>query len=246
MSADRLQDIMDWLIDGARSAADPEQVLAELCDRLVALGIPIWRVAVFVRTLHPDVFGRSFIWRLGQGGRSRRSEFHAARHGRISDQPRARRHRNDRDGPAPADAECAAELARAGRAAGRRALPTILHFRWSLPTAPFMSISMQTKELAGFSDDDVGALAKIMPPLARVAEVRSLQRTATTLLNTYVGNRAGARILAGQIRRGHADMLHAASGCLTCAASPPCRTGCRRTSSSTCSIATSTARCRRS
>ena len=38
----------------------------------------------------------------------------------------------------------------------------------------------------------------------------ALRRTATTLLNTYVGNRAGARILAGQIRRGHTDMLHAA------------------------------------
>lgn len=70
--------------------------------------------------------------------------------------------------------------------------------------------SMQTKQLAGFSESEVGALAKIVPPLARVAEVRALQRTAATLLDTYVGNRTGARILAGQIRRGHTDMLHAA------------------------------------
>lgn len=61
MPADRLQETIDWLVDGARSATDSAQVLAELCNRLVACGIPVWRVAVFVRTLHPDVFGRGFI-----------------------------------------------------------------------------------------------------------------------------------------------------------------------------------------
>src|SRR5437764_5145435 len=55
----------EWLIDGARSAPQPQQVLAQLCERLVACGIPLWRVAVFVRTLHPQVMGRRFIWRPG-------------------------------------------------------------------------------------------------------------------------------------------------------------------------------------
>jgi class 3 adenylate cyclase len=50
----------------------------------------------------------------------------------------------------------------------------------------------------------------IIAPLARVAEVRALRRTATNLLDTYVGNQAGERILAGAIRRGHADVIYAA------------------------------------
>ena len=58
--------IADWLIDGARSAAAPQQVLAVLCERLVAAGVPLWRAAVFVRTLHPEVAGRRFIWRQGE------------------------------------------------------------------------------------------------------------------------------------------------------------------------------------
>ena len=57
--------IAEWLIDGARSAPQPEQVLAQLSERLVACGIPLWRVAVFVRTLHPQIMGRRFIWRPG-------------------------------------------------------------------------------------------------------------------------------------------------------------------------------------
>src|SRR5260370_27808917 len=34
--------------------------------------------------------------------------------------------------------------------------------------------------------------------------------TASSLLDTYVGNRAGERILGGQIRRGHTDTMEAA------------------------------------
>jgi adenylate cyclase len=37
-----------------------------------------------------------------------------------------------------------------------------------------------------------------------------MRRTATALLDTYVGNRAGERIWAGQIRRGHAEAMQAA------------------------------------
>ena len=41
-------------------------------------------------------------------------------------------------------------------------------------------------------------------------EVIGLRRTASILLDTYVGNRAGERILGGQIRRGHTETMHAA------------------------------------
>ena len=47
-------------------------------------------------------------------------------------------------------------------------------------------------------------------PLARLVEIIGLRRIATTLLDTYVGNRAGERILGGQIRRGHTETMRAA------------------------------------
>jgi adenylate cyclase len=208
MSADRLQEIMDWLVDGARSAAGPDQVLAELCDRLVAFGIPIWRVGVFVRTLHPDVFGRSFIWRLGQAVEVGEANFTLPDTEEFQTSPvhtairtiEMVRHRLTQN--APLNSLVLEDLRSQG-------ITDYLAFPLVFTDGSVHVVSTQTKELAGFSDGDIGALAKIMPALARVAEVRTLQRTAITLLNTYVGNRAGARILAGQIRRGHADMLHA-------------------------------------
>jgi len=65
MNVPELQKLTDWLIDGARSAASPSRMMAETCEGLVAAGLPLWRVGVFVRTLHPDIFGRNFIWRPG-------------------------------------------------------------------------------------------------------------------------------------------------------------------------------------
>src|SRR3954447_11121845 len=65
MNVSELQKLIGWLIDGARSAASPAQMMAESCERAVAAGLPLWRVGVFVRTLHPDIFGRNFIWRPG-------------------------------------------------------------------------------------------------------------------------------------------------------------------------------------
>ena len=40
--------VVDWLVDGAQSATRAEDVLAELCQRMVECDIPLWRVAVFV------------------------------------------------------------------------------------------------------------------------------------------------------------------------------------------------------
>src|SRR5580658_8810667 len=65
MNASELQQLRDWLIDGARTAPGSGQLMSELCERLVTAGLPLWRVGVFVRTLHPEIVGRNFIWRPG-------------------------------------------------------------------------------------------------------------------------------------------------------------------------------------
>ena len=70
--------------------------------------------------------------------------------------------------------------------------------------------SWTTKQPGGFTDEQLSALRSVVPPLARVIEIISLRRTASILLDTYVGNRAGERILGGQIRRGHTDTMDAA------------------------------------
>ena len=64
-----------WLVDGARSAQTPDAVLTELCDRLSNCGIPLWRVAVFVHTLHPQILARRFLWRKGEATKIAEASF---------------------------------------------------------------------------------------------------------------------------------------------------------------------------
>src|SRR6202035_3750323 len=70
--------------------------------------------------------------------------------------------------------------------------------------------SWTTRAPGGFSDDQLDGLRALMPPLARLVEVTGQRRRASVLLDTYVGNRAGERILGAQIRRGHTETMHAA------------------------------------
>ena len=65
MDASKLQELTDWLIDGGRSATSPIRFMSECCERMVAAGLPLWRIGVFVRTLHPEIYGRNFIWKPG-------------------------------------------------------------------------------------------------------------------------------------------------------------------------------------
>jgi adenylate cyclase len=209
MNALDFQKITDWLIDGARSAPSPTQMMADTCERIVQAGLPLWRVGVFVRTLHPDIFGRNFIWRPGAEVEVGTVDFH------ILDSPEYRSSplaivfsegvevRGRLDDPQSKRFPFFDEM-RAEGVTDYIALP-LLFMDGSIHAS-----SWTTKQPGGFSDEQLNALRSLVLPLARLIEIVSLRRTASILLDTYVGNRAGERILGGQIRRGHAETMQAA------------------------------------
>ena len=209
MNASDLHKLTDWLIDGARSAATPPDMMSETCERLIAAGLPLWRVGVFVRTLHPDIFGRNFIWKPGAEVKVGAVDFKFADSPDFHTSPvivvfqqgievRARA-----DDPQSKRFPIIEEL-RAEGVTDYIALP--LRFVDGTVNAS----SWTTKQPEGFTDEQLNALRALMPALARYIEIVSLTRTASLLLDTYVGNRAGERILGGQIRRGHTETMHAA------------------------------------
>ena len=58
-----IQPVLAWLDAGAPRAPLSEDVLNRFCRALLACDMSLHRVAVFVRTLHPNVAGRGFFWR---------------------------------------------------------------------------------------------------------------------------------------------------------------------------------------
>jgi adenylate cyclase len=209
MNAPELQEIIDWLIDGARSSSSPTKMMADTCERLVQAGLPLWRVGVFVRTLHPDIFGRNFIWRQGAEVVMGTAGFDVLDTPEFVNNPLAivfgegREVRCRLDDPASKRFPFLDDM-RAEGVTDYIALPM-----------PFIdgsghASSWTTKRPGGFSDSELTTLRRLVTPLSRIIEIINLRRTASNLLDTYVGNRAGERILGGQIRRGHTDTMHAA------------------------------------
>ena len=184
-------------------------MMMQTCERLVAAGLPLWRVGVFVQTLHPDVFGRNFVWRPGAEVVMGTASFD------VTDSPEFL------SSPLRLLFETGQEVRFRLDDPRSRSFPFFEDMRGegvtdyiALPLrfvdGKIHASSWTTKQPGGFTDAQLDGLRMVVPPLARLIEVIGLRRTATTLLDTYVGNRAGERILAGQIRRGHAETMQAA------------------------------------
>jgi len=210
MTACEIEEVADWLIGGARSAPQPVQVLAHLSERLVACGIPLWRVAVFVRTLHPQVMGRRFIWRPGTGVEVSEAPFELLESADFLENPIAHVYATGQALRRKlADPDCAVDFPvlselRAEGITDYLALPLVF------TDGAIHAVTCTTRQAGGFTDAQIAGIEAIITPLARVAEIRALRRMASTLLDTYVGHDAGERILAGHIRRGDIEEIHAA------------------------------------
>jgi len=200
---------VDWLTDGARLTPRPETVLADLCDQLVEAGIPLWRVAVFVRTLHPEIMGRRFIWQQGGGVVVTEGSFDLLERDQFLDSPffavikSGRSIRRKLVGSDTLEEFSIFRELSAEGATDYLATPLIF------TDGSVHVATWSTQQMGGFTDAQIIGIETIVKPFARVAEIRALQRTATNLLDTYVGHQAGERILAGRIRRGHTEAIHA-------------------------------------
>jgi adenylate cyclase len=197
-------------MDGARSAPLAQEVLTELCQRLCAAGLPLWRAVVFVRTLHPQIVGRRFVWQPDTGTEVTDGGFDLLERDVFVNSPMAQ---VIKTGEALrrrlADPNCVMDypVLQDLRAEGvTDYVVAPLHFS----SGEVHFTSWQTKQPGGFTDDDIYAIEWIIAPLARVAEIRAYYRVAGNLLATYVGKNAGERVLAGHIRRGDTEAIHAA------------------------------------
>ncbi|MCA1454351.1 adenylate/guanylate cyclase domain-containing protein [Bradyrhizobium sp. BRP22] len=204
-----IRGIADWLIDGARSTPVVTDMISELCGRLIAAGIPLWRAGFFIRTLHPEIYGRNFIWKPGEPVVVGSVDFDIRQSPEFMASPlaivfgEAKEVRCRIDDPESRRFPFLDDM-RAEGVTDYAAMP--LRF-----IDGFTHVcSWTTKQVGGFTDEQLAALRSVLPALTRLIEVIGLRRVAATLLDTYVGNRAGMRILDGQIRRGHGETMHAA------------------------------------
>lgn len=207
--ADDLQAVIDWMVDGGQPTSRPRDIVGDMCERLQACGLPLNRVAVFVRTLHPDVLGQRFLWRPGHEVEVLEAPHSFRETDTFQHSPvllvfgrgeAVRRRIESAD--CPNDFAIIAELREEG-------VTDYFAQPLTFTNGDVHMVSWTTRRPGGFSDGDISAFEALRAPLSRLAEIYVLRRTAATLLNTYVGRGAGERILQGRIRRGDTEAIDA-------------------------------------
>ncbi len=201
--------IFQWLVEGAPGADSPATVVGRMNDALLSAGIPIARSGAFIRSLHPDIMGRRYLWMPGQPVQIDEAsmailntpEFQKSPVAAVTESGKPLRRRLLENPPAP-DENVIGSLAAEG-------FTDYLVIPMQFMNGEVHSITFATRDPDGFNDEHIAAMHRVVVPLSRLAEIMALRRTATNLLNTYVGHNAGERILAGKIHLGDTETIHA-------------------------------------
>ena len=196
-----------WFVTEAYRIVDTAALIAAAGDQLVRAGIPLYRLACFQRTLHPEFLGKGYFWRRGQG-----VEVVDAQHGLLTDVEYL-------DNPLPPvferretvrvrleRVEPQAPILRQLKDEGATdyvALPLVFS------TGHVDALSVVSDRPGGFSRADLDRMYLLQFAFARIVEVHSLRDTAANLLDAYVGRAAGQRILAGDVTRGGGQTIEA-------------------------------------
>ncbi len=204
-----VQDLLDWMIDGARPSANAVEIVKGICERLVALDVAVDRFTLFIYTLHPNVMGRRFRWIKGSGvdvAEAPMGTFATQTYTSnplphvLESQTAIRRHLED---PAcPDDYIIVGELREQG-------FTDYLVQPLIFTTGETHACSWSSAQVGGFSTRDLSVLEQINRPLARLTETYMLRLNAASLLSTYVGRNSGHLILDGQVHRGDGEQITA-------------------------------------
>ena len=205
-----VEPIVDWLVGGARPATQPNEVLKTLCERMVACGIRLDRLALFVQPLHPNVAARAFYWRRGATGIEVNEEDHTFTGSeeqvtspiyRVrSTREEIRRRLEDR--AAALDFPVLEQLREQG-------ITDYLIMPLEFLNGEVHGMSVATRQAGGFSEAEIAAIRRIRPAFTRLVEVFGLTRKAENILDAYLGRHAGQKVLQGRIRRGDTERIHA-------------------------------------
>ena len=203
--------LIDWLMRGAWLCPNSSALTEGFAERLLEIGIPLWRFNVSIWTLHSELAGKNYNWTRGRDGvvesdipygtlQSPAYLNSPLRH--VSDGLGGVRQRLDIDDPEfrfPIFDEL-----RAGGGTDYVAMPL-----------PFSGGQIQTMTLAtdapeGFTTGHLGRVFESVLALGRFYEVLTLRRNTSDLFGTYLGERTAHKILGGLTHRGDGEDIRAA------------------------------------
>jgi adenylate cyclase len=202
--------LLGWLLREAHAAPSARDLVEQFAQALADAGIPILRMWLSIRTLHPQLVSTSFIWEdNGKGVQQNTVTREMLLDQRFLDSPLkpiyegAGGFRRRLDVPNPQlDFPILLDLHAQG-ATDYVVMPFVFS------SGQINAFSLSTKRPGGFTISDLGYIYEVLPLLSRIFEVHAMRLNAANLLDVYLGKQSGAKVLDGLLKRGDGEDVHA-------------------------------------
>ena len=211
--------VAEWLMEQALGDGEIKTIFAGCCRRLVAAGLPVSRVFLTYRTLHPLYASVFLIWQRGADEVRVREMLHEQaytseqwyqspmHHMEQSGIPYLRRRLVGAE--AVVDFEILEELRAEG---GTDYLGFLVPFGDGAEASLAMDCilgSWSTDRETGFSGRDIRDLTRVQKRLAVACKVQIRREITRNVLSAYLGPDAGQQVLDGRIQRGDGRHVYA-------------------------------------
>jgi adenylate cyclase len=195
--------VFDWVENFGRYTDGIPSFITEVCNRFATNGLPLERVSIVMRTLHPQIAVSGYMWHHGVKELSQFTGDHQSQSSEsyqnspvrtiFEGSPGLRRRLADPD--CPRDYPILVELDGDG-------ITDYLILPIPFSDGRSYACSWATKAPGGFSDAQVARIQAIMPTFSLVLEILATRDVSRNLMDTYLGHKTGERVLNGAIYRG--------------------------------------------
>lgn len=199
-----------WLLQDAFKM-EMSAIVEGLGARLTAAGLPIDRLSISFGLLNPSILAAAVRWRPGRPTEWTRYEYSERDQGLYERSPFKVAHEEGRwvDLHIPSTPDETYGIVPALREEGivnYIAIPMTS----ASPEGGVLTLTTATKSEAGYTEDQRGIIAHILPALGAVVELRTLSSTFRNVLSAYVGSAPAREILTGTVHRGEVTSIRAA------------------------------------
>jgi adenylate cyclase len=198
-----------WLLAEGRYIPRTRELIEALCQRLVEAGMPLWRIVLSIRTIHPQILSTVYYWLrdadsvvINRGHDIVADPIYLNSPFKVIHDGAGALRRRLAELDSPLDYPVLEELKTQG---GTDYVAMPLTFTNGTVNA----VSWASDAPGGFRVEDLKRIDALLPILALILEVQNQRRTALALLDTYLGHRVGERILGGEVTRGSGQTIHA-------------------------------------
>ena len=209
--------LLRWLAEAAETGTSEEDILAGVCDRLRAAGVPVDRAFVGVEVIHPLLQGQLYRWNSRDGTVTRRDldrfendrdewEVSPLAQLHATGAPELRRQVGSsyQPGEFPVIDDAVADGVKDYVAFMlRRGGPHIMGENDTI----FLTFATRAPE--GFAEPAVDRLRASVAAISGATRLATGPRMTHALMATYLGRNAGQRVLRGGIARGQAEEIQA-------------------------------------